>query len=48
MNGEGKIEKYAFNPLIKGIPEGYTGHVRDPKVFKKNDSYYMILRSPTS
>ena len=43
MNGEGKIEKYAFNPLIKGIPEGYTGHVRDPKVFKKNDSYYMIL-----
>ena len=28
---------------IEGVPQGYTGHVRDPKVFKKNGQYYMIL-----
>lgn len=24
-------------------PEGYTDHIRDPKVFEKNGTYYMIL-----
>lgn len=43
MNKEGEIQKYSLNPLIEGVPEGYTGHVRDPKVFKKNNNYYMIL-----
>ncbi len=43
MNKEGEIQKYSLNPLIEGVPEGYTGHVRDPKVFKKNGNYYMIL-----
>lgn len=43
MNKEGEIQKYSLNPLIEGVPQGYTGHVRDPKVFKKNDQYYMIL-----
>lgn len=43
MNKDGEIKKYDKNPVIGNIPEGYTGHVRDPKVFKKNDSYYMIL-----
>lgn len=43
MNKEGEIQKYSLNPLIEGVPEGYTGHVRDPKVFRKNNNYYMIL-----
>lgn len=43
MDERGKIEKYGENPLILGVPEGYTGHVRDPKVFKKEDTYYMFL-----
>ena len=43
MNKNGEINKYEKNPVIGSIPEGYTGHVRDPKVFKKNDIYYMIL-----
>ena len=43
MNEDGKVEKYSNNPLILGVPEGYTGHVRDPKVFKKDNNYYMIL-----
>ena len=29
-------------PLIKEIP-GYTSHVRDPKVFKEDNNFYMIL-----
>lgn len=43
MNKDGEIKKYEKNPIIGEIPEGYTGHVRDPKVFKKNGFYYMIL-----
>lgn len=42
MMPDGEIRKLD-KPVIKGVPEGYTGHVRDPKVFKKNDRYYMIL-----
>ncbi|MHC1684375.1 MAG: glycoside hydrolase family 32 protein [Clostridiaceae bacterium] len=43
MDKNGKIEKSKINPLINGVPKGYTGHVRDPKVFKIKDHYYMLL-----
>ena len=43
MDGDGNVQKHPSNALIEGVPQGYTGHVRDPKVFKKNDQYYMIL-----
>ena len=43
MDGDDNIQKHPSNALIEGVPQGYTGHVRDPKVFKKNDQYYMIL-----
>lgn len=43
MNEDGKVDKYKGNPIIKGVPNGYTGHVRDPKVFRKNGSLYMLL-----
>lgn len=43
MDKDGKIQKYENNPIIKGVPNGYTGHVRDPKVFEKNGHYYMLL-----
>ncbi len=29
-------------PVIKEIP-GYTGHVRDPKIFKEKDTFYIVL-----
>ncbi len=29
-------------PVIEEIP-GYTAHVRDPKVFKEKDTFYMVL-----
>lgn len=28
-------------------PEGFTAHIRDPKVFEKNGKYYMILGART-
>lgn len=28
-------------------PEGYTGHFRDPKVFKANDHWYMVIGAQT-
>jgi beta-fructofuranosidase len=43
MDKDGKIRKYENNPIIEGVPEGYTGHVRDPKIFKKDDLFYMLL-----
>ena len=43
MDKEYKITKYKENPLINGTREGYTGHVRDPKVWKENQTYYMLL-----
>ncbi|AJD89958.1 sucrose-6-phosphate hydrolase [Jeotgalibacillus malaysiensis] len=43
MNENGEIRKYEHNPLIKSVPAGYTGHVRDPKVFEKDGQYYMLL-----
>lgn len=43
MNKDGEIKKFENNPIIEGVPNGYTGHVRDPKVFKLKENYYMIL-----
>lgn len=44
MESDYSVEKSLNNPLIKGVPDGYTGHVRDPKVWKAEDGrYYMLL-----
>lgn len=37
--------KYAKNPIIAHEPTDNTHHFRDPKVFKKDDNYYMVLGS---
>src|SRR5699024_8657624 len=29
------------------FPEGYSDHIRDPKLFKKNGMYYMVLGART-
>ncbi len=29
------------------VPEGFTGHIRDPKVWKEDDTFYMILGAQT-
>jgi len=43
MNKKYKTSKSFVNPVITGIPEGYTGHVRDPKVWEDSGKYYMML-----
>ncbi|GAK13157.1 LOW QUALITY PROTEIN: sucrose-6-phosphate hydrolase [Geomicrobium sp. JCM 19039] len=35
--------KNYLRPLSEGSPPGYTEHVRDPKVWQKNDQYYFVI-----
>ncbi|PHG39846.1 glycoside hydrolase family 32 protein [Bacillus toyonensis] len=43
MNKQYEVEKAEYNPIIRSVPAGYTGHVRDPKIWKFDDFYYMLL-----
>ncbi|WP_375749260.1 glycoside hydrolase family 32 protein [Vibrio sp. HN007] len=40
LEKEGQVEKQG---IVLELPEGYSGHVRDPKVWKHEDLYYMVL-----
>lgn len=43
MNEQGEIQKENL-PLISTVPNGYTDHFRDPKVWKTDDGqYYMVI-----
>lgn len=42
MDQLGEITKVE-TPLVTGVPEGYTEHYRDPKVFSKNGAYFMLV-----
>ncbi|MCD8880126.1 sucrose-6-phosphate hydrolase [Staphylococcus kloosii] len=42
VNQDKTISKFP-KPVISQPPEGYTEHFRDPKVFKKEDTYYAII-----
>ncbi|QQK81430.1 sucrose-6-phosphate hydrolase [Salicibibacter cibi] len=42
MDKEGDLKKHTA-PIIQGSPEGYTQHFRDPKVWKKSDSFYLVI-----
>lgn len=39
-NAEGEFDK--IGPVLD-LPEGYTGHVRDPKVWRHGEHWYMVL-----
>lgn len=43
MNSQYEIEKSTHNPIIRSVPTEYTGHVRDPKIWSFDGSYYMLL-----
>ncbi|WP_409299385.1 glycoside hydrolase family 32 protein [Peribacillus sp. SCS-26] len=32
---------------VLGLPEGYTAHFRDPKVWREGDTWYMVLGAQT-
>ena len=40
---DNKIVKEELNPVVKNAPEGYTTEFRDPKLFKKNNSFFFII-----
>lgn len=42
MNEEGFINKQN-TPLVDHVPEGYTDHFRDPKVWKDDDMYRFVI-----
>ena len=37
------FEKYPNNPVIKEPPQGFSNDFRDPKVFKHNGKWYMVV-----
>lgn len=43
LTPEGKIHKSKNNPIIDETPEGMMGDIRDPFVFFRDGSYYMML-----
>ncbi|OLN22083.1 sucrose-6-phosphate hydrolase [Domibacillus antri] len=42
MNEDGVITK-CDKPVIDHVPDGYTDHFRDPKVWKENDTFYAVI-----
>ncbi|MGV1003823.1 MAG: glycoside hydrolase family 32 protein [Candidatus Nanopelagicales bacterium] len=42
LNADGTISNDAANPLLGEIP-GYTASMRDPKVWERDGSYWMVL-----
>lgn len=40
LNESGEVKK--LGPVMD-LPAGYSGHVRDPKVWRHGDDYYMVL-----
>jgi len=42
MKPDGSIEKLP-EPVIKKVPEGYTEHFRDPKVWRENENFYAVI-----
>jgi len=41
IDEKGELKKHG--PVVENIPQGYTSHFRDPKVFFYNDKYYFII-----
>lgn len=42
MDQDGQMTKLA-EPVIADVPEGYTEHFRDPKVWKAGDEFYTVI-----
>ncbi|MHB0882919.1 glycoside hydrolase family 32 protein [Paenibacillus sp. SEL1] len=42
MDENGHITKWE-HPVIANVPEGYTDHFRDPKLWKDGDSFYCVI-----
>jgi beta-fructofuranosidase len=47
LEPDGSVHKLAGNPVLGPFP-GYTAHVRDPKVWREDDAYWMVLGAQTA
>ena len=47
MEADGSFTKF-LPPAIAGNPEGYTDHVRDPKVWEQHGIYYTVIGAQRS
>ena len=36
-----------LGPVVKEVPNGYTEHFRDPKVYRENNKYYFVIGAQT-
>lgn len=43
MNQQGEISKKLDKPIIADVPAGYTDHYRDPNVWKKGDTFHLVI-----
>lgn len=41
LGKDGEIKK--CGPVVSNVPDGYTAHFRDPKVFIKDGAYYFVI-----
>lgn len=41
------FKKYENNPVIYNQPDGYTAHFRDPKVWRIDEEWYMVIGTQT-
>lgn len=46
LGADGSVTKHPGNPVVPPL-EGYSGHVRDPKVWSADGSYWMLLGAQT-
>lgn len=47
LRGDGRIEKF-LPPAIPDVPEGYTEHFRDPKVWQEDGVWYCVIGAQRS
>lgn len=47
MNEKGQIQKHE-KPVIANVPEGYTDHYRDPKVWKHGSEFFAVIGAQRS
>ncbi|KLN62773.1 MULTISPECIES: glycoside hydrolase family 32 protein [Vibrio] len=43
LDNNNQVTKHTLNPVIESVPQGYSGHVRDPKIIKHGNDYLMLL-----
>ena len=46
LESDGRVVKHPANPVVPPL-DGYTGDIRDPKVWAQDGAYWMVLGAQT-